>query len=81
MWNQIRLLLQEQSELGLHCLTKRLLKLFSRLQKQTTFVVMGALNMGLDARKPVFGVCEQQRRRPAQSDQRLNYSLIGKWHI
>ena len=21
--------------------------------------------MGLDARKPVFGVCEQQRRRPA----------------
>ena len=31
------------------------------------------------------GVCEQQRRRPAcasaQSDQRLWYSLIGKYHI
>ena len=31
------------------------------------------------------GVCEQQRRRPActssQSDQRLCYSLIGKYHI
>ena len=30
-------------------------------------------------------VCEQQRRRPAcastQSDQRLCYSLIGKYHI
>ena len=37
--------------------------------------------MGLNARKHVFGVCEQQRRRPActsaQSDQRLCYSLIG----
>ena len=41
--------------------------------------------MGLDARKSVFGVCEQQRRRPAcasaQSDQRICYSLIGKYHI
>ena len=31
------------------------------------------------------GVCEQQRHRPAcasaQSDQRLCYSLIGKYHI
>ena len=31
------------------------------------------------------GVCEQKRRRPActsvQSDQRLHYSLIGKYHI
>ena len=37
--------------------------------------------MGLDARKPVFGVCEQQRRIPAcayaQTDQRLCYSLFG----
>ena len=36
--------------------------------------------MGLDARKPVSGVCEQHRRRPAcasaQSDQRLCYSLM-----
>ena len=32
-------------------------------------------HVGLDARKPVFGVCDQQRRRPAwasaQTDQRL----------
>ena len=38
--------------------------------------------MGLDARKPVFGVWEQQRRRPActfaLSDQCLGYSLIGR---
>ena len=35
--------LQEQSDLGLHCLTKRLLKHFSSRQKQMTFVVIGAL--------------------------------------
>ena len=39
--------------------------------------------VGLGARKPVFGMCEQQRRRPAcasaQSDQRLCYSLSGKY--
>ena len=33
--------------------------------------------MGLDVRKPVFGVCEQHRHRPAcasaQADQRLCY--------
>ena len=36
--------------------------------------------MGLDARKHVFGVCEQQRRRPScaslQTDQRLCYLLF-----
>ena len=33
--------------------------------------------MGLDVRKPGFGVCEQQRRRPVQqSDQRFCYLLI-----
>ena len=43
--------------------------------------------MGLDrdARKPDFGVCEQQRRRPVfvstQSDQCLYYSLVGKYNI
>ena len=41
--------------------------------------------MGLDARKPVFGVCEQQRRRRAcaslQTNQRICYSLFGKCHI
>ena len=42
-------------------------------------------HLDLDTRKPVLGVCEQQRRRPAcapsQSDQHLCYSLIGKYHI
>ena len=44
-----------------------------------------AAHLGLDARKPGTGVCRQQRRRPAcayaRSDQRLHYSLIGKYHI
>ena len=41
--------------------------------------------LGLDARKSVLGVCEQQRCIPAcasaQSDQRLCYSLSGKHYI
>ena len=41
------------------------------------------LEMGLNARKPVFGVHKQQSRRPAcssaQSDQRLCYSHFGKY--
>ena len=41
--------------------------------------------MGRNSRKPVFGFCEQHRRRPAcasaQSDQRLWYSLFGKHHM
>ena len=45
----------------------------------------GKYYMGLEARKPVFGVCKQQRRRPAcasaQSNQRLCYWLFGKYHI
>ena len=32
--------LQEQSDLDPHCLTRRLLKQFSRQQKQTTFVMI-----------------------------------------
>ena len=40
MWTQIRLLLQEQSDLGLHCVTKRLQKHLGRLQKQVTLVVI-----------------------------------------
>ena len=40
--------------------------------------------MGPDARKPDFGACKQQRRRPVflstQSDQRLYCSLIGKFN-
>ena len=39
------------------------------------------IHMGLCERKPVFGVCKQQRRRPAcadaHSDQCLCYSLVG----
>ena len=41
--------------------------------------------MSLDMTKPDFGVCEQQRCRPAcasaQSDQHLCYLCIGKYHI
>ena len=41
--------------------------------------------MGLDICKPVFGACEQQRRRSAcvsaQTDQRRCYSCIVKCHI
>ena len=45
MWTQIRLLLQEQSDLGLHYLSNRLLKHFSRQQKKMKFVVNGALKV------------------------------------
>ena len=42
-------------------------------------------HMGLDARKPVFGGCQQHRCRPAcpsaQSDQHLCFSVFGKYHI
>ena len=41
MWTQNRL----QSDQGLHCLTKRLLKYFSRELKQTTFVVIGTFRV------------------------------------
>ena len=40
--------------------------------------------MGFAARKPDFVACEQQGRRPAcastQSDQRLYYSLSGRYN-
>ena len=46
---------------------------------------MSGQHIGLDARKPVLGGCEQQRRRPvcasAQTDQRHFYSLFGEYHI
>ena len=45
MWTQIRLLILEQSDLSLHCLLERLLKYFSRRQKQSNFVVIGALRV------------------------------------
>ena len=37
------------NDLGLHCLLKRLLKHFSRRQKQTTFVVIGVLRVNSNA--------------------------------
>ena len=47
--------------------------------------ILCRFDTGLDVRKPVFGVCEQQRRRPAcasaQSDQRLCFSLFEKYYI
>ena len=45
MSTQIRLLLYEQSNLGLYCLFERLLKHFSRRQKQMTFVVIDVLRV------------------------------------
>ena len=45
MWTQIKMLIQEQFDMGLHCLTKRLLKHLGGQQKQTTFVVIGALRV------------------------------------
>ena len=45
MWTQIRLLLQEQSDQGLHCLNKKLLNHLIRQQKQTSFVVVGTLRV------------------------------------
>ena len=53
--------------------------------KRTGCTVIGDIKMGhdRDARKPDFGACEQQRRRPVsvstQSDQRLYCSLVGKY--
>ena len=45
MLTQNRLLLYEQSGLGPHCLPERLLKHFSRRDKQTTFVVIDTLRV------------------------------------
>ena len=46
------------------------------------FVLIVSIYMDLDARNPVFGVCEHQMRRSArasaQTDQRLCYSLFWK---
>ena len=45
------------------------------------FLKKNLMYLGLDARKQVFGVCEQQRRKISQTGQRLCYSLFGKFHI
>ena len=42
MWTQIR---QEQSDLDLHCLSKRFQNISDRQQKQTTFVIIGTLRV------------------------------------
>ena len=51
----------------------------------TFFTTQNYNKLGLDVRKPFFGGREQYRRRPAcasaQSDQRLCYSLIGKYNV
>ena len=41
MWTQMRL----QSDLDLHCLSKRLQNISDRRQKQMTFVVIGTLRV------------------------------------
>ena len=50
-----------------------------------TYSLVVKQNLGLDAKKPVFVVCEQHRRRPAcafaQSDQLLCDSLFEKYHM
>ena len=38
---------QEKSDLGLHCLSKRLLKQLGRQQKQTIFILIGALMVNI----------------------------------
>ena len=48
---QIRQLLLGLSDLGLHRLTKRLLKQFSRQQKQTILDVIGALRINVSTKQ------------------------------
>ena len=45
MLTQIRLILQEQSDLDLHCLSKGLQKYFCRRRKQSTVALIGALRV------------------------------------
>ena len=42
---------------GLHCLTKRLLKHFSIRQKETTFVVIGALRVNMHIQPSMYSMC------------------------
>ena len=69
----IRSLLEERSDLGLHCFVYAVLvsnfRAFIYIIYATTYLYL----MGLDMRKPVYAY--------AQSDQHLCYSLIGKYHI
>ena len=45
---------QEQSDLGSHCLPKKVLKHFSRREKQTTVVAIGALRVNSMQEKDFF---------------------------
>ena len=60
MWTQNRLLVQEQSDLGPHFLLYMLLKHFSRREKQTTFVAIGALRVksAVDETVDVCNLCD-----------------------
>ena len=70
-----------------HSNTVKLQSCLAHVSKSQGHKIKGPIDikMGLDARKMDFGPCEQQRRRPVfastQSDQRLYYSLIGKYNI
>ena len=66
MWTQIRLL---QSDLSLHCLFERLLKHFSRRQKQSNFVVIGALRVNR---------AKQLNRRRQMRPAFIRFSMAGK---
>ena len=58
MWNQIRLPLREQSDLGLNCVSNRLLKHFSRRQKQMIIVIGGSVVVdSLLIVTPIVGFC------------------------
>ena len=54
---QTRLLLQEQSDLGILCLTKRVPKHLDRRRKQPRFIVIGALRLN------DLSDCKLQERR------------------
>ena len=74
MWSKNRL-----SDLGPDCFAQRLLKHFSRLERQTTFVGIGALRVKLfrKARHLVFWVCSHLHYvRAAMALVRLHKSII-----
>ena len=45
MWTQIRLLLYEQFDLGLHSLSKRLVKTFQQMTMQMTFAAKSIISL------------------------------------
>ena len=84
--SHLNLNLQNQAHLNICCVVKQNTYCLVKQSKSSKICISVHINhMGLDVRKPVFSVCEQQRRLPGcastQSDQQLCYSLIGKYHI